>query len=258
MSKQIYYEIRAQGHLRMIALAGTLALNVAMALIFGYADVLGTAGRILSVVFSGIMCMVALILSVVITNDSFRRLFNAPAAYAIHLTPVPGWKLLGSRLLVSIVQDLLILIVSVVGVVMQSLILANTAVDFSGLREIFMLHPEVVSFIWRGVLVLALGILYLYVLTYFYQTFARTILNNVFARKFLSLIATIVIVYLLSLLDIAMFPLAESTFNYGAFLHLQFSPFSNGALIAWSAIMIVRIAALFVATSYMLQRRINL
>lgn len=258
MRKQLYYEMRALGTLRLVCLVGIILLNAALMAIFGLGNVLGMAGRVLSVTLSSVALGAVVIAAIVLDIDALRRMFVTPSAYAVHLTPSRGWHLLGSRLLIAVLQDIFLLFFGIFGVVLQALLLANSDSAFQVFSDIFatlLNHGNITVFVSCAVL---LGYAELLTTIYFGATLSRTLFSSLRGRVLLSVLVTLAVSYVLSLTNVALLPFADSVSQYGLAISAHFSKVSGPATIVILAVQLVRIAALFVSSSLLIERRINL
>lgn len=258
MRKQLYYEMRALGTLRLVCLVGIILLNAALVAIFGYGNILGMPGRVLSVTLSSVALGAVVIAAIVLDIDAMRRLFVTPSAYAVHLTPSRGYHLLGSRLIIAVVQDVFLLFFGILGVVLQAMVLGNPSSAFQVFADLFaavIRHPRISLFVVGIVL---LSYTQLLATIYFGATLSRTLFASKRGRVLLSVLATIAASYVLSLLNAALLPFADSVGWYGLAITAHFHVFTTPALVAILAIQLVRTAALFISSSLLIERRINL
>ena len=252
MFKQLKYEIKARGTLRLAALGTVILLNAGMALIFGALGVLGMAGNVLSIVISSVSLAALLLIGLLNDFDAIHRLFVAPAAYLPLLTPVKPWKLLASRTIVNFVQDILFVAVGVLGLFLQ----IGMAAGFPTLR-ITGLFPYWFESITYGIMFL-FDYFFLILTIYFAVALTRTVLAGVRGRTLLAVLAAFGCFYLHNLLNIALYPLNNGTvFQYGPFIAFSINSGSLAGGIASIALAIFRCAALFFATTKLMERKMN-
>lgn len=245
MVKQLVYEWRGRGLTRGLALGIFLAITLFFLLVGG------ATGRFVSipivpgigVLLSGIGFVALLVVATVLAIESCNKLFGKPYAYFTMLTPARGWQIVGSRLLIALTDYAVALIVGLGMVALQVHVLLNvtswvevtTTVRMPTAEEIKMVAAVVVSI--------------LRFLMLFY--FARTMMHSVYAGLSVRV-----------LLGILTFIAANAVWS----LTERFLPFSGTAslgggvvsLVSYVVLSAVRLAALFVPTAILLEKRINL
>lgn len=245
MLNQFKYSVRPYWNQRLIALAATVAINV----LFGVCGAMGlynAGGQITAVLFSSLSLCALFVVNIIADFECVRHLFSAPRGYHVFLTPVPRWKILLGRVLSIVVLDMLSLAIGILGVTTQSLILADTAnlyghTDFSAAGWL-----SVILLIHYALLVLAL---------FFACTLSRSVFFPVRGRGFLALLATVIVLYLFSLVDLALIPFG-AVYRFGAFITV--SVYAGPGMLAYIVLLLAKAFALFYVTSLMMERKINL
>lgn len=251
MLKQLKYSARLSLHQRFWGFAAVIVLNLVF-LLLGSLDVYGTGWKITAVVLSSLAFCALFVVSVIADYQAYKSLFSPPEGYSVFLTPVPRWKILLGRLLPMVVLDLVSLVVGVAGIVIQSLILSGLfpwRLDWDGA------DPGAVA--WLIIVTLLYYIMFLLIL-FFVVALNKSVLYRARAKTLLGIAAVCVIAYVFSVVDLVLAPLCQVT-RYGDwFFTINLVVGWNPATIAYLALMVIKIAALFTGTTYLMERKINI
>ncbi len=178
-----------------------------------------------------------------------NHLFKAPQGYSVHLFPVKGWKLLLSRTIAIVAQDAVGLILSVSAV-------TYLALKLGGVGERVSEYVGAETYICGALLFIVA-----YLLIVLAAAFARTLSASVFfklkGRGVLSLLVTIAALYALSFLNFLAAPFGFVQ-NYGSMFHITVGAGLSAGMIAYMLANLLQCAALFLASSYLMERKINL
>jgi len=245
MRNQFKYSARPYWRQRLFAFAAVVVINV----FFGVCGALGPynfIGGIAAIVLSSLSLCALLVVSIIADFESIRDLFSAPMGYGAFLTPVPRWKILLGRAAPIVVQDVAGLAVGATGMLVQMLILSdiNPTVSYIGLS------PAV----WSLVAFL-LGYSRFVLALFFGCTLSHSVFFPLRGRGFLAFLATVLALYLCSLADLALVPFGAMR-QAGVFISI--SIYGGLGSIVYILLQLVKIAALFCATSYLMERKINL
>ncbi len=255
MRKQLYYLWRNHRAMRLttwisfLAISGVLlALNAASRPAGGVSPI-----SIVAVTFTSIGLTALLVVAIIIAVDNSNKLFVRPQAYLTMIAPVKGWKLLAPRIIVTMADIAIALGIGVTMVVAQALVMES---GWSGAG--FALNRIDVLSIWY-LIVPAIGTLQVIVTIYFARTLVHSAFNPLPAKGLLGVLAFVAALWLWSALDIVLLPFAqESGKLLGMWYHISLSMGSLPALCAYTLWSLVRLAALFVPTAMLLEKKANL
>lgn len=236
MLTQIKYALRDQITLRGTALVAAIVVNLLLRLIFGHES--NTQMVISSLLLCGM-----LIICFISDLEAIRSLFRAPISYLTALAPVRSGKILFSRTLVIFLGDILCMAVGIWGILIQ------------------MEPPYDGSFEWMDLLFCLIYTLYYlqFILTFFFgASIARSFLSGFKANGFISFLISIAVLYLLTLFDYILIPLSSSTSQYGINTSIMIDFGINAATLVFIALLVFKSALLFFATTYLMERKINL
>lgn len=247
MLNQIKYAIRENGRQRMIALGAAIALNV----VFGFLALTGITGigwKITAVVFSALTLCALFSVCIVWDIQSIRSLFSAPAGYNAFLTPVPRWKMILSRSLLIIVLDSVSLFVGICGVVFQSLLLSNIRFSFTyG-------HWKETAFA-GGVALLGYALIIMAI--FFGCALSHSIYFHRKGRGFLSFLSVCGVLYLLHWMNLIL-ALFGSVSKWKLIFVINLNAGFNAGTLGYVFILLLQSVLLFVAATYLMERRVNI
>ncbi len=205
--------------------------------------------HIVAVSLSGCALCALFIFNILGDASIDRYLFKAPNGYAVNLMPVKSWKLLLSRTIAIVAQDVIGLMLGVAATTYLSLRLG-------GVGELVAPYFDFEA-IFGGALFFIAG----YLLVVLAVAFARILSASVFytmkGRGILSLLTTLLALYALSFLDFLAAPFGYVQ-SYGTMFIINVgSGFSAGA-VAYLLAILAQCAVLFIVSSHLMERKINL
>ena len=224
-------------------------------IILGSLDLLPLAAQITAVSLSGAAISVMMIVNII--NDVFiiRRMFVVPGAYLYALTPMPRRKILFVNIISMLTMDIVTLAASTFGVVWLSLGLANnyypvTAVIWDFVQS----YPSEILFgLWLAA-ALIVGYLLLMMIIIFCITVMKSALYQKRAGGVLAALLTLATVYINNLSLFLLAPFGDVT-RTGIFFTVQIG---RPGVVAYVVLMLVEAAALFVLTSRLMERKLNI
>ncbi len=252
MFKQLKYELMARGTLRLAALGAVILINLGLALIFGGLGVWGDAGEAFAITISS-LCMLALMLVALLNDvDALQRLFVAPAAYLALLPPVKPWKLLASRTAINFVQDIVFSAVGILGVCLQVGMYGNF-MDF---------HVSLTPQDWYQAILYGITFIFDYwfliLAIYFGVALTRTVLVGLKGRTALGVLSVFACLWLHNVVNIVLYPFSNGTArSISVFLAFTVDIASIPGGIAMIVLSILKCAALFYATTKLMERKLN-
>ena len=232
---------------RLTAFLAMVAVNLFFIVWTAFSDSL--ALHIVAVAVSGCALTALFIFQILADASIDRNLFKAPQSYAVHLFPVKSWKLLLSRTIAIVAQDVVGLILSIAGV-------TYLALKLGGVTERVSSYIDAETLI-GGVLIFIAA----YLLVVLAVAFARILSASVFyklkGRSVLSLFATIAALYALNFVNFLAAPFGFVQ-NYGSMFLIYVETGLSVGMIAYILANLLQCAALFFASSYLMERKINL
>lgn len=246
MFVQCKYGVRQGLNQRMIGLGATVLLNIGF-LLFGTViggGILHTTG----IVFSSLAMCALFIVNIIADVEIIRSIFTAPIGYNVLMTPVAGWKILLGRVLPMVLLDLASLAVATAGIVLQALQMAgDSSMD---------LGSDPASIGWFA-LILFVNYFALMMAILFGCALSKSVFFRTRARGFLGFLAVCATLYVMNLLDLALgvvAPVQRYHMLFAISIHTGF----NAGMIGYLVLGIAKTAALFFATSYLIERKVNL
>ncbi|MCL2634830.1 MAG: hypothetical protein FWD34_10000 [Oscillospiraceae bacterium] len=258
MSKQLKYAARTGLDIRLIALGVTVVLNVVFG-ILGMAGITGEGWQTAAVSFSAFSLVAILVVSIIVLSQSYMSVYQAPLAHTTLLTPVKRWKIILSRIITIVVLDLFSWVIGITGIVWQALILAED-IDFSiGVSMDSTVHVLAVGIGYAAVYILAAVIGYtLFVTLVFYiGAIEKCLFAGKRLGKLMGIGVCLATIYLINLTDLLMAPFAHIS-RHNVFFTVTINPGINAGLIALMILYLIKVAALFLITAKLTERKINL
>jgi len=253
MKAQFKYALLAGLYFRGPVFAVIFIMNTVFT-ILGFAGVLPLAAQITAVSLGGIGIAVMLAGCIIGDIHIGKRLFASPESYLHALTPVPRWKTLFASIVTMTALDLFTIAFVIFTQVCMSLNLAGENV-WSHIGAYFRENPEMISLVIHlSVLLLAFYILALTIIM-----FSITIKKSVFfktpASGLLAFLTACGCFYIANLLQLLIAP-----FSYVEryLFMIMITPVSGTAIPFLIILTLAEAAGLFILTSKLLERRINL
>jgi len=253
MKAQFKYAFLAGFFLRAPAFAVIFIINTVF-IILGSAASLPYPAHITAVSLCGISIAVMFAANIAGDVSIARRMFSAPGAYLDMLTPVPRRKILLASVITMTLMDL---------ITMTYVITAQVWLTFNmigdSMHKLFWdnvrIHSEYLPYI-SAMIVLAIAayILFLMIIL-FCVTMKKSVFFKLPASGFLAVLLAFACLYAVSLLQIVLLPFGE-IHRYGLLMLLSFN--SPAALPVYILLTLLEAAGLFVLTSKLLERKINL
>lgn len=248
MRAQFKYSLRAYLTPRAIALSAVLVMCLVFGLL-GYNDIYGYGGKVTAVVLSALGLFGILVVCFITDFEMLRGLCTAPAGYVTLLTPVKSWKLILPRVITILVEDMLCLIAGITGVAIQGLIVSGYTGDmFWGEFDW--------SFLW-GLAVILLGYIFLIMIVLFCIVLSKSLFYSRRIGTFLAVLATIATAYVFNLLNFVLAPFGAVD-SVGIFYNISLIAGPTLGMAAYSLLSLCKSAALFLASSYLMERKINI
>jgi len=231
------------------------ALN-AVFIVLGLLGVLPLPALITAVSLSGAAIAVMLVMNVIGDIAMIRRMFAAPGAYLYALTPVPRWKTLLANLITMAAMDIVSMTVAITGVTFISLILADAGTgNISNIvwNTSWLAAGDILFGIWMIVLMISAYLLILMVIIS-----GVAVKKSLFYQKrgggVLTVLMALGIICIINASPLLLAPFGE-VYRWG----LHFTVVLGRLGLAMSVpLLLIQTAVLFVITSKLMERKINL
>jgi hypothetical protein len=252
MKAQFKYALKTGLTFRGAAFTAIFAID-AVFILLGSFGLLPFAAQVTAVSLGGVAISVMLVFNIIGDIAIIRRMFSVPEAYLYALTPSPRREILLASVIVAAILDIVTMAVVITAEVWLSFILAGEEVwrnvwGFINANGSYLLYG-----LWY-VLLLAAGYLLLMMIILFCITAKKSILYAIPASGLLAFLLGCVCCYVVSLLQLVLFPFGTVD-RYGLLIILMLG---NNALPFYALLTLLEAAALFVITSKLMERKINL
>jgi hypothetical protein len=223
--------------------------------ILGSLGLLPLAAQITAVSLSSTAIGVMTIFNVISDISIIRRLFVAPGAYLYALTPVPRVKALAASVITMTLMDIVTMTVSIVGVTWLALMLSGNYFDYSS----FVLNSS-----WLSMIDILFILVYIamgvagYLLVIMFILFCVTAKRSLFYQKpaggLLTVLLALGTMYVFSLTPFLLVPFAYVS-RWGLFFSITLS---RTGQIMYTLLIIIQAATLFIITSRLMERKLNI
>jgi hypothetical protein len=221
----------------------------------GSLGLLPFAAHVTAVSLGGVAIAVMLAANIIGDVAITRRMFASPGAYLYALTPSPRWKILLASVLTMMVMDLISMTFVITTEVWLSFNLTGIKFwDIIG-NAFNTVTPEMLFIIIISVLMLIAGYLLILQIILFCITAKKSILYKLPVSGLLVFLLACGCIYAVSLLQLLIAPFGIIE-RYAFFFVITFS--SNTAYIMYTLLTLFEAAGLFLLTSKLLEKRINI
>jgi hypothetical protein len=252
MKAQFKYAFKTGLSLRGAAFAVIFVVD-AVFIALGSFGLLPYAAKVTAVSLGGVAISVMLVFDIISDIAILRRMFSVPEAYLYALTPVPRRKILLASVVSAAILDIVTMAVVITAEVWLSFILAGEEVWRNVWNYVSVNGSELLYGLWYAPL-LAAGYLLLMMIILFCITAKKSVLYRLPASGLLAFLLACVCFYVISLLQLILIPFGAVN-RYGLLIILTLG--GNG-LLFYILLTLLETAALFVITSRLMERRINL
>jgi hypothetical protein len=249
---QFKYAFLTGLYTRGAAFAVIMAMNLVF-IVLGSCGLLPFAANVTAVSLGGTAIAVMMAINIVSNVMITRRIFAAPSAYIYALAPVPRRKMLLSAVVAITVTDVITMTGVIAGVVWNSLILASgyTTETFWSL-----VRPGIqdVLFMLSGIALFISGYVLLIMVIMFCVTIRKSVFDNKPAGFILSILTTAGVCVLLNLTSFLLVPFG----TVSRFAWYFTVTVGQSGIIPYTLLMLLQAAALFVVTTKLMERKINI
>jgi len=254
MKAQFKYTFINGLYMRGITFMVIFTMN-AVFILLGSLGLLPFAANVVAVSLGGIAIAVMFAANLVGDISIGRRMYHTPDAYLNILAPIPRWKILFTGVTTMAAMDIITMAIVIFQEVWLSLILAGTA----GIREIIFWaireNPAEAVYVLWGILILIAGYLLVLMVIMFCVTVKKSIFYKIPASGLLTFLLACGCVYILSLMQLVFIPFG-SVQRYGIFIIIEMT--GTAFLPVAFSMILLGAAALFLITSKLMERKINL
>jgi hypothetical protein len=219
---------------------------------------LPVAAQITAISLSGISICVMAVVNIIGDVNVVRRMYSAPGAYFCALTPVPRWKTLLASLLAMAVMDIVTMAAAISGTAWISLQLYAGQRFFgdvvSGARlSSYAVFPDILFGFWLAVLLLA-GYFLTWMVILFCVTAHKSLFFGKTAGGLLTAALAVGLIYVLQAMGILLAPFGEVV-RWGFYITVTVG---RAGMVANGILGLLQAAALFCATTALMERKMNL
>jgi len=252
MKAQFKYAFKTGLDFRGAAFAVILVMD-AVFIALGSFGLLPFAAEVTAVSLGGVAIAVMLVFDIISDVAIIRRMFSAPEAYLFALTPAPRREILLASVVVTAILDIVTMAVVITAEVWLSFILAGKEIWQSVWNAISSNSSAFLQGLWYAPLLVAYYLLLMMVIL-FCITAKKSILFKIPASGLLAFILACTCFYVISLLQFVLLPFGTIE-RYGLLIILNLG---NNTLPFYALLTLLEAAALFVTTSKLMERKINL
>lgn len=255
MKVQFKYAILAELHFRGIVFAVIFAMNFIF-LLLGALGVLPVAALITAVTLSGIAVSVMAIVNIICNIGIIRRMFYAPRAYVLALTPTPRYKTLLANVAAIAMLDTVTMTVAITSVTWLSLMLAGEFTDIAAHMQNF---PPIDAYTILSIIGGAVLLLASYLLLAMFIITCIIVKRSLFYQKRAGGLLTALValggMYIFSVSQLILAPFGTVT-RFGLFIHINLGGLLG--LIPYAIFTLLYVAVLFIIASKLMERKLNI
>jgi len=256
MKAQFKYSFRAGLTGRGPAFAVIILVNLVF-IVLGLLQMLPIAALITAVSLSGTAIAVMMAFNIVGDVTIARRMFTAPGAYLHALTPAPRKNILLSSIVTMMVMDIVTMALTILSVIILSFNLASYYID-GNIMEYIRAGADgqfnLLSSTAASIAAMITGYLMFLLLILFCVAMRKSVFYNKPAGGLLSVILAFVIVYVMSLSFLLLAPFGIVS-RIGVFFTISVS---SVGIFMFALLLLLWAAALFMLTSKLMERKINI
>jgi hypothetical protein len=254
MKAQFKYAFLAGHQIRGSVFAVIFTMNLVF-IVLGSLGLLPFAAHVTAVSLGGVAIAVMMAVNIIGDITIVRRLFYSPEAYLHALTPVPRWKTLLASIVAIISQDIVSMTIVITQQVWLSLNLAGVHDVVQNFIRNEMSTQELFLTFWLILFVIA-GYLLIINLILFCVTAKRSIFFKKPVSGLLTFLFGCACVYIINLLQFILAPFG-SIERFNVFFIITLSADGAGFPV-YTLLILLEAIGLFVLTSKLMERRINI
>jgi hypothetical protein len=251
MKAQFKYAFLTGIHIRGVVFAVIFAM-MAVFIILGTLGLMPVPAHITAVSLGGVAIAVMFAANVGSDVGVIRRMFAAPEAYLYLLTPVPRRKMLFASVMSMLVMDLITMAAVITGEVWLSF--NFTGLGWNIISFAFKQNPGYLLYVIWSIPLLIAAYLLVMMIILFGVTANKSIFYKMPASGALAFLAACACAYAASLLQMIL-ALFGNVQRYGLFITVNVN--RSTALPVLALLTLVEAAGMFVITSKLMERRMN-
>lgn len=252
MKAQFKYAFQQGLTLRLAAFAILVIMNVVFG-VLGYFGLWGEPGMITAVTLSSLALFGIFTVNIIVDMRSLKDVFGTPDGYLHALTPVKSWKILLARTVAIVCQDFITLFAGIFGIVWQAMVLSGDI----GFGFNYSHYESSNSNAVTGLIVLLLGYAYIIMLIVFGSSLKNSVLSGIPGRSWLALLGVAATAWIFNLFNFVVAPFGTVD-HWRIFYSITLPGGWYMGFIVYALLFSVKIAALFIASSTLLERKNNL
>ena len=227
-------------------------------IVLSSAGLLPFAAHVTAVSLAGIAVAVMLAANIIGDVAIARRLFGSPDAYLQALTPAPRWKSFFASIITMTLMDFITMVLVIGSVTWLSINFANSLVHADIWSLAMRASEEYSSYLKAGIRGLSLivpGYFLVLSIILLSVTAKRSIFYKMPAPGLLAFFLACLCFYAVTLSQLLLIPFG-SVVRYGIFIIISLG--SNMIFPAYFLLLLLEAAALFVITSKLIEKRMNI
>jgi hypothetical protein len=256
MKAQFKYAFKTGLSVRSGVFAVIFVMNTVF-IVLGSLGLLPLAAHITAVSLGGVAIAVMLAFNIISDIAIIRRMFSAPQAYLYALTPVPRWKIILASVIAMAVLDFVTMAVVITAEVWLSFNLVGGGIWRIVWDAINMNYAEYLYRLWH-IPLLAAGYFFIMMLIIFCVTVKQSYLFKKPASGLLVFLLACGCLYIFSLLQLVLLPFGTVE-RYGIYIIITLGmPGIKAAFPLYVLLILLETAGLFILSSKLMERRINI
>jgi len=253
MKAQFKYAFRAGFHVRGLAFIVIFSTFLVFT-VLGALGLLPFAAQVTAVSLGGTAIVAMMVFNIVSDVSITRRMFAAPGAYLHALTPAPRRQILLSSVITMVAMDIVTMAAVITGEVILSLNLAGEGegrIVWEAIRNAG--ASDVLYGVW-GVALLLAGYFLVMMLILFCMTVRKSLFYNKPVGGLLTAALALAVVYIVNLSSFILAPFGEVS-RFAIFFTISLGRLGSALYIP---LTLIEAAALFVLTSKLMERKVNI
>jgi len=252
MKAQFKYAIRAGLYARGPVFAVILIMNLVF-IVLGALGALPFAAKVTAVSLGGVAIVAMMAFNIVSDVAIARRMFSAPGAYLYALTPVPRRKTLLASVITMVVMDNITLATVIISEVILSFNLADENTG-AVVWEVIRANSSGLMYILLYILFLLASYMLIVMIIMFCISVRKSALYNKPAGGLLAALLALGLFYAVTLSSFILAPFGVVS-RFGIFFTITLG---GVGMAVFALLLLIEAAALFILTSKLLERKVNL
>jgi len=253
MKAQFKYAFLAGLHIRGPVFAVVFIMDIAF-IILGSLSKVPIALHIIFITFGGIAAAVMLAANIGSDVIMGRRMFASSEAYLQALTPVPRWKTLLANVITMLAEDLITITFSVTAITWIAFnFIGNNIWEI--FKEMVLAQNNILFYAICGFFMMIAAYLLFIMIILFCAAMKKSIFFKIPASGFLTFLLACGCFYAVSLLQVILLPISNVQI-FG--LTIILSPYTIAAYPILVVLTFLEAAGLFLITSKLIERKINI